>query len=165
MNMLRQFRDPYPYFRGMIAEIGMTHAEIPYNQQVRRRGKTKNNFYTLYDLAMLGITTLSKVPLRVLTLGGFVGSALSAFVGFVYLIFKLAFWNKYSMGIATLVIGQFFLGSAQLMFMGILGEYIGNVQTIVQNRPLVLEEERINFEYLPGESEDEVPHQSGRATD
>jgi glycosyltransferase involved in cell wall biosynthesis len=151
MEMIRQFGDPYPYFRGMIAEIGLPHVEVEYEQQVRKRGKSKNNYYTLYDLAMLGITTLSKVPLRAVTFSGFAGSLFSLLVGFVYLLYKLLFWQKFSLGIAPLVIGFFFFGSIQLLFMGIIGEYIGNIQAYVQNRPLVFERERLNFEHDPGE--------------
>jgi glycosyltransferase involved in cell wall biosynthesis len=151
MDMIREFRDPYPYFRGMIAEIGLPHVELPYEQQRRKRGKTKNNFYTLWDLAMLGITTLSKVPLRAVTFCGFTGAVLSVLVGMGYLAYKLLFWQRFTAGIAPLVIGFFFLGSMQLLFMGIIGEYIGNIQTQVQNRPLVFERDRINFEYEPGE--------------
>ncbi len=151
MDMVRQFDDTYPYFRGMIAEIGLPHVELPYEQQLRKRGKTNNNYYTLYDLAMLGITTLSKVPLRAITFCGFAGSVLSVLIGFAYLAYKLLFWTQFSVGMAPLVIGFFFLGSLQLLFMGIIGEYIGNIQTQVQKRPLVFERDRINFEYGPGE--------------
>lgn len=150
VQMIRQFRDPYPYFRGMIAEIGLPHAEVPYVQQRRKRGKSKNNFYTLWDMAMLGITTLSKVPLRVVTFSGFLGSLFSVFIGMLYLVYKLLFWQQFSVGVAPLVIGFFLFGSLQLMSLGIIGEYIGNIQTQVQNRPLVFELERINFEYEPG---------------
>ncbi len=150
MELIRQFNDPYPYFRGMIAEIGLPHAEVPYVQQRRKRGKTKNNFYTLYDLAMLGITKLSKVPLRLVTFSGFAGSAFSLLVGFAYFVYKLLFWKQFSLGIAPLVIGFFFLGSLQLLFMGIIGEYIGNIHTQVHNRPLVVERERLNFDCGPG---------------
>ncbi len=151
MDMVRQFDDVYPYFRGMIAEIGLSHIELEYEQQRRTHGKTKNNYYTLYDMAMLGITTLSKVPLRAITFCGFAGSLLSVLIGFLYLGYKLLFWQRFSVGMAPLVIGFFFLGSLQLLFMGIVGEYIGNIQTQVQKRPLVFERERINFEYGPGE--------------
>ena len=151
IDLVRQFNDPYPYFRGMIAEIGLPHAEVSYEQQRRKRGKSKNNFYTLYDLAMLGITRLSKVPLRLVTFSGFAGSALSLMVGFVYFVYKLLFWKQFSLGVAPLVIGFFFFGSLQFLFMGIIGEYIGNIQTQVYNRPLVVERERVNFEYEPGE--------------
>ena len=151
IELVRQFGDPYPYFRGMIAEIGLPHAEVRYEQQRRQSGKTKNNFYTLYDLAMLGITKLSKVPLRLVTFAGFIGSLLSMLGGTVYFGYKLLFWHRFTVGIAPIAIGMFFLGSLQLLFMGILGEYIGNIHTQVHNRPLVVERERMNFEHAPGE--------------
>ena len=149
MEMIRQMGDPYPHFRGMIAEIGLPHVELEYEQQRRKSGKTKNNYYTLYDLAMLGITTLSKVPLRLVTFSGFAGSFFSLAAGFAYLAYKLMFWKRFSVGVAPLVIGFFFFGSIQLLFMGIIGEYIGNIQTYVQGRPFVFERERVNFEFEP----------------
>lgn len=151
VDLVRQFGDPYPYFRGMIAEIGLPHAEVEYEQQRRKRGKSKNNFYTLYDLAMLGITKLSKVPLRLVTFSGFAGSLLSMLGGMAYFAYKLLFWHQFTLGIAPIAIGMFFLGSLQLLFMGIIGEYIGNIHTQVHNRPLVVERERLNFQYEPGE--------------
>jgi len=151
IEAVRSFEDPYPYFRGMIAEIGLPHYELYYDQPRRKRGITKNNFYTLYDLAMLGITNLSKVPLRLVTGFGFLCSLLSLFVGLAYFIYKLIFWSNFTVGIAPLVIGLFFLGSVQLLSMGILGEYIGSIHTQVQKRPYVIEKERINFEYPPAE--------------
>lgn len=151
MDLVRQFGDPYPYFRGMIAEIGLPHTEIQYEQQRRKHGKSKNNFYTLYDLAMLAITKLSKVPLRLVTFSGFAGSLLSMLGGIAYFGYKLLFWQRFTLGIAPIAIGMFFLGSLQLLFMGIIGEYIGNIHTQVHNRPLVVERERLNFEYAPGE--------------
>jgi glycosyltransferase involved in cell wall biosynthesis len=151
MDLVRQFGDAYPYFRGMIAEIGLPHAEVFYEQQRRKHGKSKNNFYTLYDLAMLGITKLSKVPLRLVTFAGFIGALLSMLGGTVYFGYKLLFWHRFTVGIAPIAIGMFFLGSLQLLFMGILGEYIGNIHTQVHNRPLVVERERLNFEYEPGQ--------------
>ena len=150
VDIVKSFQDPYPYFRGMIAEIGLPHAKIYYDQPARKRGFTKNNFYTLYDLAMLGIVNLSKVPLRLLTFGGFAGAAACVLVGFAYLIYKLLYWYRFSAGTAPLVIGIFFFGSVQLIAIGILGEYIGAIHTQVQKRPLVIERERINFEYEPG---------------
>jgi polyisoprenyl-phosphate glycosyltransferase len=141
----RKFRDPYPYFRGMIAELGLPHAEVVYSQSRRERGITKNNFYTLYDLAMLGITNLSKVPLRLVTAAGFISAAISLILGFFYLLYKIVFWNSFSLGVAPLVLGLFFLGSVQLLCLGIIGEYVGSIHTFVQNRPLVIEKERINF--------------------
>jgi polyisoprenyl-phosphate glycosyltransferase len=151
VEAVRRFDDPYPYFRGMIAEIGLPYWQIKYDQPRRKSGLTKNNFYSLYDTAMLGITNLSKVPLRFVTLLGFASSALSLCVGLVYLLYKLLFWSNFTVGVAPLVIGLFFLGSVQLLSMGILGEYIGSIQTQVQKRPYVIEKERVNFEHAPGE--------------
>jgi glycosyltransferase involved in cell wall biosynthesis len=145
IEIVRTFRDPYPYFRGMIAEIGLPHVKIPYEQKQRKRGRTKNNFYTLYDLAMLGITNMSKVPLRLLTFFGFGCAALSMLCAFGYLVYKLIFWNSFSVGIAPMVIGLFAFASIQLIFIGILGEYVAAIHTQVMNRPLVIERERVNF--------------------
>jgi len=146
MDVLRKdFRDPYPYFRGQIAEIGFPQKIIHYNQKRRVSGITKNNFYSLYDMAILGITNLSKVPLRLVVFGGFISAALSLFAGFAYLIAKLIFWNSFELGLAPTMVGLFFLGSVQLISLGIIGEYIGSIHSIVQNRPLVTEKERINF--------------------
>ena len=146
IDILRsRFRDPYPYFRGMIAEIGLPHKAVYYNQKRRERGITKNNFFTLYDIAMLGITNLSKVPLRLVTFTGFIFSFLSALIGFGYFIAKLILWNSFDIGIAPVVVGLFFFGSVQLVALGVIGEYIGSIHTMVQNRPLVIEKERINF--------------------
>jgi glycosyltransferase involved in cell wall biosynthesis len=150
VDAVKQYDDPYPYFRGIIAEIGMSHAEIPYHQPVRKRGITKNNFYSLYDVAMLAITNLSKVPLRLVTFSGFVGSVLCVLVSFVYLVYKLIFWDRFSAGLAPLVIGVFFLMSLQMVFIGIIGEYVGAIHTHVQKRPFVVEKERVNFEHGPG---------------
>jgi glycosyltransferase involved in cell wall biosynthesis len=147
MEMIKQFPDPYPYFRGMIAEIGLPHTQILYKQERRKSGKTKNNWFTLYDMGILGLTTLSKVPLRVATFTGFVGAAISFLAGLAYFFYKLLFWQEFSVGIAPLVIGVFFLGSLQMLFLGIIGEYIGNIFTLAQNRPHVFEDERINFEH------------------
>ena len=147
IEMIKQFPDPYPYFRGMIAEIGLPHSEILYTQERRKSGKTKNNWFTLYDMGILGLTTLSKVPLRVATFTGFVGAFISFLAGLAYFIYKLLYWQEFSVGIAPLVIGVFFLGSLQMLFLGVIGEYIGNIFTLAQNRPHVFEDERINFEY------------------
>ena len=143
--MRRDFQDPQPYFRGQIAEIGLPHKALYYHQKSRMRGITKNNFYTLYDMAMLGITNLSKVPLRLVIFGGFVFAFLSLVAGFGYLIAKLIFWDRFELGLAPTMIGLFFLGSVQLVALGIIGEYVGSIHTIVQGRPLVTEKERINF--------------------
>jgi len=140
------FRDPYPYFRGMIAELGLPYKKVFYNQKRRERGISKNNFYTLYDLAMLGITNLSKVPLRLVIFSGFISAFISFAVGMFYLAYKLVFWSSFTVGVAPVVLGMFFLGSVQLIALGIIGEYVGSIHTVVMNRPLVTEKERINFE-------------------
>ena len=150
VDVVKQFDDPYPYFRGMISEIGLPHYEIPYHQPLRKRGLTKNNIYSLYDLAMLGITNLSKVPLRLVTFAGFLSSFLCVLLSVAYLVYKLIFWSRFSAGMAPLVIGVFFFMSLQMIFIGIVGEYIGTIHTLVQRRPLVIEMERVNFEYGPG---------------
>jgi polyisoprenyl-phosphate glycosyltransferase len=150
VDIVKSCDDPYPYFRGMIAEIGLPHAKIYYGQPKRKSGISKNNFYTLYDMAMLGITNLSKVPLRMVTFSGFVSAAICALVAFGYLAYKLLYWNRFSVGVAPLVIGIFFFSSIQLISVGIIGEYIGAIHTQVHKRPLVVERERVNFEYQPG---------------
>ena len=145
VDTLRDLNDPYPYFRGLIADLGYERAQVEFSQPRRKRGISKNNFYTLYDLAMLGLTGYTKVPLRLATMLGFVAAALSFVVGLVYLFYKLLFWQQFTLGSAPIVIGLFFLGSVQLFFLGIVGEYIGAIYTQVMKRPLVIEKERINF--------------------
>ncbi|MBY9077513.1 glycosyltransferase family 2 protein [Paenibacillus sp. CGMCC 1.18879] len=145
IQILREIDDPYPYFRGLISDIGFESYKIEYVQPVRKRGITKNNFYTLYDIAMLGITNHSKIPLRLAAMLGFLMSALSLLVGLAYLVAKLLFWNKFSLGTAPLISGLFLFSSVQLFFIGIIGEYIGSIHTQVLKRPLVIEKERINF--------------------
>ena len=145
IQILRQFNDPYPYFRGQIADIGFPIARIEFTQPRRMRGITKNNFFTLYDIAMLGVTGYTKIPLRLATMLGFLSAGLSFLVGLIYLIYKLIEWQNFSLGLAPVVIGLFFLGSIQLIFLGIVGEYIGAIYTQVMHRPLVIEKERINF--------------------
>ncbi len=147
VDAIKAIEDPYPYFRGIIAELGFPRIEMPYHQPLRKRGITKNNFYTLYDLAMLGITSLSKVPLRLAVFAGFGGAVLSTLVALAYFVYKLLFWNSFTVGMAPLVIGGAFFSSLQLLFLGILGEYLGGVHTMLQKRPFVVEQERINFEY------------------
>lgn len=144
IQKIRRLNDPYPYFRGIISEIGYTWAEIEFYQPLRKRGVTKNNFYTLYDIAMLGMTSHSKVPLRLATMLGFLLGALNLCVGLVYFCAKLIWWDNFSLGIAPLIIGMFTFTSIQLIFLGIVGEYLGAVYTKVMNRPLVVEKERIN---------------------
>jgi hypothetical protein len=115
-------------------------------QPVRKRGITKNNFYTLFDMAMLGLTNNTKIPLRLATMFGFLVSVISFIIGLFYLIYKLVNWQSFSVGLAPLVVGMFFLGGIQILFLGIIGEYIGAVYTQILRRPLVIEKERINFD-------------------
>jgi polyisoprenyl-phosphate glycosyltransferase len=145
LDELRKLKEPYPYFRGLITEIGFERYEVNYNQAIRKKGKTKNNFYTLYDMAMLGFVNHSKLPLRLASFIGLSTSVLSFFIAFFYFIFKLIYWQEFQLGIAPAVIGMFFFGSVQLFFIGVIGEYIGAIYTQVKNRPLVVEKERINF--------------------
>ena len=142
---LRDIGDPYPYFRGLICDLGFAAAEIEYVQPIRKRGITKNNFYTLYDMAMLGLTNHSKVPLRLATMLGFAMSFVSLLIGLAYLVYKLLFWQQFTLGLAPVVIGLFFFASVQLIFLGIVGEYVGAIHTQVLKRPLVIEKERVNF--------------------
>lgn len=146
LNILKTINDPYPYFRGLICEVGFTKALIQYKQPLRRSGITKNNFMTLYDMAMLGITTHSKIPLRLATLFGFGLSLFSLLLAFFYLVLKLIFWNSFPLGMAPVLIGLFCFSSVQLFFTGLLGEYILSIQIQVLNRPIVIEKERINFD-------------------
>jgi polyisoprenyl-phosphate glycosyltransferase len=145
IDILRRIDDPYPYFRGLVCEIGFPTATVPFTQPKRARGITKNNFYTLYDIAMLGITNHSKVPLRLMALGGFFLSLCSMLTALGFLVAKLLFWDYFSLGIAPILIGMFFFASVQMFFIGLLGEYIGAIYTRVRRLPLVVEMERINF--------------------
>jgi glycosyltransferase involved in cell wall biosynthesis len=146
IDILRKIQDPYPYLRGLLCEIGYPIATVPFKQPRRQRGVTKNNFYTLYDIAMLGITNHSKVPLRLMAMGGFVLAILSLLVAMGFLVAKLIFWNSFQLGIAPVLIGVFFFGAIQTFFIGLLGEYIGSIHTKVRNMPLVIESERVNFD-------------------
>ena len=145
IQLLRSIDDPYPYMRGLVAEYGGDLGEVYYTQPKRLHGKTHNNFYTLYDMAMLGFVNHSKVPLRMASFLGFACGAVSFLVALVYLIYKLFFWDSFQLGFAPLIIGLFFFASVQLFFLGIVGEYVGSILTQVRRRPLVIEKERINF--------------------
>ena len=145
MDVLKNIQEPYPYFRGLVSEMGFSICQIPYLQPKRSKGNTKNNFFTLYDMAMLGFTSHSKVPLRMSSFIGFVVAFLSILIATIYLVYKILFWDNFQVGIAPLVIGFFFFGGVQLFFLGIIGEYISAILTQVKNRPLVIEKERINF--------------------
>ena len=143
--VLRTLDDPYPYFRGLITELGFNRFEVKYTQPQRASGETKNNFFTLYDMAMLGFTNHSKLPLRLSAFIGFFSAMLSFLVALGYFVYKLIFWDNFQVGMAPLVIGVFFFSSVQLFFIGIIGEYIGAIHTQIRKRPLVIEKERINF--------------------
>jgi glycosyltransferase involved in cell wall biosynthesis len=145
IEQFRKINDPYPYARGLVSDLGYEVARIQYHQPHRKSGITKNNFYTLYDIAMLGITSHSKVPLRIATLLGFALSLCSLFLAFGYFVYKLLFWNNFPVGQAPVVIGLFLFSSVQLFFTGVLGEYIAAIHTQVLHRPLVIEKERLNF--------------------
>lgn len=146
IQVLRDLKDPTPFLRGIVAELGYRRKEIEYEQPKRRAGKTHNNFMSLYDAAMLSFTSYTKIGLRVATFLGIVCGMISFIIGVVYLVMKLVWWDKFAAGIAPLTIGMFFLGSVQLFFMGFLGEYIMSINKRVMNRPLVVEEERIGFD-------------------
>ena len=145
LDQLRQINDPYPFLRGLICELGYEIKTVPFDQPRRLRGISKNNFYTLYDIAMLGIVSHSKVPLRISAFMGFALGMLSVLGAVIFLALKLLFWNEFPMGIAPLVIGLFFLFGIQLIFIGIVGEYIGSIHTYLQRRPIVVEKERVNL--------------------
>ena len=146
IEALRRMPDAYPFFRGMISEIGYKVKKIPYNQPVRVKGVTKNNFYTLYDIGILGLINNSKVLLRLSIFLGFIVGFLSIIVGIFYFVMKLMYWESLSLGLAPMLIGGSLMFSVVLFFIGILGEYIGQIYTQTLNRPLVFEKERINFE-------------------
>lgn len=146
VDVVRELHDPMPYLRGIIAELGFDYKAIPYTQQKRRAGKSKNNFYTLYDYAMIGITSYSKVVMRLATFLGFFVAGLSFLAGIFYLVLKIMYWDRFQAGVAPMLIGIFFLGALQLFFIGFLGEYVLSINTRVLDRPLVVEEERLNFD-------------------
>ncbi len=145
IEFMREFDDPYPFFRGLIAEIGFKAAKIPYTQPARPRGISKNNFYSLYDMGILGIINNSKVPLRIATFLGFLLSFVSFMTAIVYTVIKLFHWDSMPLGIAPLIIGGAFMFGIVLFFLGIIGEYIGAIYTQILKRPRVFESERINF--------------------
>jgi glycosyltransferase involved in cell wall biosynthesis len=146
MEAVRKFHEPYPYFRGLVSEIGFKRIEIPYVQGKREHGKTKNNLFTLYDCAMTGFVNHTKMPLRLAVIIGFLLAGLSLLIAAGYLVYKLMYWDTFNLGLAPLVIGLFFFSAIQLIFIGIIGEYLGAVWTQVKNKPLVIEEETINFQ-------------------
>ena len=146
VEVLRELDDPTPFLRGIVAELGYKRKEIEYVQPERRAGKTHNNWYSLYDAAMLSFTSYTKIGLRLCTFTGMFIGAFSTIIGFVYLILKICMWNKFTAGYAPMMIGMFFLGAVQLFFLGFIGEYILSINQRIMKRPLVIEEERIGFE-------------------
>ena len=146
IEVLRNLKDPTPFLRGIVAELGYKRKEIPYEQPRRRAGKTHNNFYSLYDAAMLSVTSYTKVGLRIATFFGAICSGTCFVIALVYLVMKLIWWDRFPAGTAPMLIGLLFLGSVQILFIGLVGEYILSINQRVMNRPLVIEEERINFE-------------------
>lgn len=146
IDVLRNLKDPTPFLRGIVAELGYKKKEIPYEQKKRRAGKTSNNFFRLYDAAMLSFTSYTKIGLRLATFLGFGIAFISIIVAIVYLVLKLIYWDRFVAGAAPMVLGMFFLGAVQLIFLGLIGEYILSINQRVMNRPLVIEEERLNFE-------------------
>ena len=145
IEVLRELDDPTPFLRGIVAELGYKRKNIAYEQQKRRAGKTHNNWYSLYDAAMLSFTSYTKIGLRIATIGGFLCAGISFIIAIIYLLYKLTHWYSFSAGVAPLIIGLFMMGGIQLFFVGLLGEYIMSINTRVMKRPLVVEEERINF--------------------
>ena len=146
VQVLRDLKDPTPFLRGIVAELGYARKEIPYTQPQRRAGKTHNNWYSLYDAAMLSFTSYTKVGLRMATFAGFVVAGLSFVIALVYLVMKLVYWDRFLAGSAPMIISTCFLGGVQLFFIGLLGEYIMNMNARIMNRPLVVEEKRLNFD-------------------
>ena len=146
IEKLKKINDPYPYFRGLIAELGEEITTIEFKQPLRKSGTTKNDIFTLYDIGMLGIVKHSRKPLRFMTLIGFIASMLSLLVGLIYLVYKLIFWDSFSLGIAPIVIGIFVVSSIQITLLGLVGEYIGIILLHQRNMPLVIENKRINFD-------------------
>lgn len=146
VQTMRDLKDPTPFIRGIVAELGPERKEIEYTQPQRRAGKTHNNWYSLYDAAMLSFTSYTKVGLRLATFIGFISAGISFLIGLIYLIAKICFWNSFTMGYAPMMIVIFFMGGIQLGFLGFMGEYIMAMNTRIMNRPLVVEEERLNFD-------------------
>ena len=146
LDHIREINDPYPYFRGIIAELGYKVSTIPFTQTRRLRGLSKNNFYTLYDTAMLGIISHSLVPIRVASFLGFFIGLISILIAIIFFIVKLLYWENFPLGIAPITIGMFLMFGIILIFIGLIGEYIGSIHTYLQKRPIVVEKERVNFD-------------------
>ena len=146
MNALKKYNEPVPYFRGLVSKIGFRRTEIEFIQPQRKHGMSKHSFFTLYDVAMSGFVSHSKLPLRLATFSGFCLAGISLIIALVYFVYKLLYWDTFSLGLAPLVIGIFFFSAVQLIFTGIVGEYVGAILTQVKNHPLAIEDEKLNFE-------------------
>lgn len=153
VEILRNLKDPTPFLRGIVAELGYARKEIPYKQEKRRAGKSSYSIYKLYDAAMLSFTSYTKIGLRLATFIGIGCSCISLLVALVYLVYKLLYWDRFPAGTTPILLGIFIFGSLQLFFIGLLGEYIMNMNVRIMNRPLVIEEERINFQKENGNEE------------
>ena len=146
LNEVRKINDPYPFLRGIIAELGYETKQIPFLQESRTRGVTKNNFYTLYDIGMLGIINHSITPIRIVSLIGFFVGSISFLIALIFTILKFIYWNSFPLGLSPIIIGMFFMFGLILIFIGFIGEYIGSIHTYLQKRPIVVEKERVNFD-------------------
>lgn len=146
LDVIRNLKDSTPFLRGIVAELGFKRIDLPYEQQLRRAGKSKNNFFTLYDIAMLSFTSYTKIGLRLATFLGLFVAVICVIIALSYLVYKLLFWDRFISGLAPMVIGIYFLGAVQLTFLGLIGEYILSMNKRIMNRPLVVEEERIGFD-------------------
>jgi glycosyltransferase involved in cell wall biosynthesis len=146
IDALRKYNDPYPFLRGLVTEIGFNRVEVPYTQKERKFGKSSFNFFSYYDYAMTGFVNHTKLPLRLAVFTGFILAMFSFLIALVYFIYKILYWDTFTLGLAPMVIGLFFFSAIQLIFIGVIGEYLGAVWTQVKHKPLVIEEERINFD-------------------
>lgn len=156
IDALKKFHVPYPYLRGLVSEIGFRRTEVEFIQPVRKQGRSKSNWFFLYDTAMTGFVNHSKLPLRLATFSGFCLAGMSLLVALIYLVYKIMFWDTFSLGMAPLVTGLFFFSAVQLIFIGIVGEYVGAILTQVKGHPLAIEDEKINFDGPPAEAPTEV---------
>lgn len=145
LDIVRKINDPYPFLRGLICELGFEIKLIPFDQSRRLRGISKTNFYSLFDIAVLGIVSHSNLPIRIASILGFIVGAMSIIIASIFVILKLFLWDRFPLGIAPIIIGMFFMFGLVLLFIGVIGEYVGSIHTYIRNRPIVVEKERINF--------------------
>ena len=146
VDLVKQVNDPYPYMRGFVNEFGLKYKEVEFIQDTRKGGITKNNFFTLYDLAILGIVSHSKIPIRISIFFGFLLGSISLLLSIFFLLLKIIYWESFQLGLAPLIISLFFLMGMLFIFIGIIGEYILSIHRNIQNRPIVVEDERVNFD-------------------